>query len=139
MWRSLSLVFLLISCGACSEKPVSGSCPTVLPRWTKPKDGLSSFRPISFIQLSGGQPTWDGESLSHAELERRLKLSADMNPRWHVLFDPSGARNCAEATELRDEINRFADCKGTGVCGQGASKEFIRLKDEGRSGNWGIE
>jgi len=81
--------------------------------------------------MAGEQVLWDGRQVDAAELQRLLVLAPQLNPVDHVLFDPRGASNCREAEQLRDEIDRLADCRGKGRCGQGDPREFTRLRDAG--------
>ena len=88
----------------------------------------------SAVTLSGGKLVWDGEQVTHDEFQRRLRLAPTLNPVLHVLFDPSGATSCDQAKHVRDEIDRLADCRGKGRCGQGKLDEFKQFRQGGRSG-----
>ena len=114
----------------CSKIPVGPDCPKLLPRWSEPRDGLGPFRGLVAVGIVGAQPMWDGQPVDMLELDRRLEFVSKVDPAYHILFDPSGASTCLAATELRDRINRVADCQGAGVCGQGAEEEFIRRRFE---------
>lgn len=81
--------------------------------------------------MAGKQVLFDGRPLSAAEFHRFLRLAPKLNPIDHVLFDPSGAQSCRVAKQLRDDIDRLADCRGKGLCGQGDQREFKRLRDTG--------
>src|SRR3954466_10544868 len=94
------LVFGLAICAAlqgCGQKRVSAACPSRLPGWTKPADGMDPHGIHSTVTMSGKQVFWDGRAVDASELQRLLGLAPRLNPVDHVLFDPAGAADCREA------------------------------------------
>lgn len=85
----------------------------------------------SIVTVAGDAPLLNGEALSKSKFEELLALASRTNPVVHILYDPSGARDCEKAKRIRDHVNRLADSQGDGLCGQGAASEFLRLRDTG--------
>jgi len=132
----MRLLILLVAVGVavgCSEQLPTADCPATLQGWTKPKDGMDPHGVHSSVTLAGDKIIWDGEEVTRDEFQRRLQLAPTLDPVLHVLFDPSGARSCAQAEQVRDEIDRLADCPGKGRCGQGSLQEFRKYRDRGAS------
>ena len=88
----------------------------------------------SSVTMSRDKLVWDGEQINHDEFRRRLTLAPSMNPVLHILFDPTGASSCHQAEQVRDKIDRFADCRGKGRCGLGKLNEFKKFRDGGGPG-----
>jgi hypothetical protein len=137
MKKAVAVFGLAVALQGCGQKAVSAACPSRLPGWTKPADGMDPHGIHSTVTMSGKQVFWDGQPVDARELERRLTLAPRLNPVDHVLFDPAGAANCHEAERVRDEINRRGDCQGQGLCGQGTASEFKRLREAGRA--WSVK
>jgi hypothetical protein len=115
----------------CAERPVTANCPSLLPGWTQPKDGMDPHGWHATITVAGETVLWDGSAVSDPEFQKRLQAAPKFNPVLHVIFDPKGARSCQVAKDVRDEIDRLADCRGEGLCGQGSAADFKRLRDMG--------
>lgn len=127
-FAALAAYFLLLGC---SDAPVAQNCPSMLAGWTQPKDGMEPHGWHATVTLGSNSVLWDGEAVDEAEFRQRLRQSTKLSPVLHILFDPEHGRSCKEAENVRDEINRLADCQGEGLCGQGNSEEFKRLRDTG--------
>jgi hypothetical protein len=131
--KAITLLGCVLCAGlqGCDEKPVTRTCPSLLPGWTQPKDGMDEHGVHSTVTMAGERVLLDGQTETAAEFERHLREAPRMNPVLHILFDPSGARNCREAERVRNQIDGLADCRGKGLCGQGSASEFKRLRDGG--------
>ena len=116
----LPLLLLAATLASCAdEEPVSATCPSVLPKWSKPQDGRSAFRIMNVVAFAQSGPTWNGQPVAREELSEYLERGNLIEPAAFVVLDPSAASDCKAATELRDFINQEADCQGVGFCGQG--------------------
>jgi hypothetical protein len=68
--------------------------------------------------------TWNGNSVSLDKLGEYLAYGNTIVPEAFVVLDPSDAPTCREAAELRDFIDKAADCQGAGFCGQGSREAW---------------
>jgi hypothetical protein len=75
---------------------------------------------MNVIAFSKSGLTWNGVPISHQKLLEYLADGRSMDTVPLTVLDPSAAPDCRTATELRDEINKYADCQGEGICGQGS-------------------
>lgn len=129
--RSFAALAAYFFLSGCSDAPVAPNCPSLLAGWTQPEDGMEPHGWHATVTLKGDRVFWDGEAVDEAEFRQRLRGSTKLSPVLHILFDPANGRSCKEAEEVRNEIDRLADCQGEGLCGQGKPDEFKRLRDTG--------
>jgi hypothetical protein len=115
---------LLFGCGDDVVLVQSGRCPSLLPRWSKPADGRSAFRPMSIVAIDGAKLTWNRVAIDDATLRKYVALSASMNPSGFVVLDATGADSCRTATKVRDEIDSYGKCRSDGLCGQGSAEAW---------------
>lgn len=116
---------LAIALNGCNlGQPTDKQCPALLPKWSEPTTGRSSYLIMNAVAFTGTGITWNRQPISNAQLRAFLARGLKLNPVPFIVFDPTNAPNCPEAIKVRDVINSAGDCQGMGMCGQGSSAEW---------------
>ena len=129
MNRSLSSTIacgaLVIALNGCNlEPPTDKQCPALLPKWSKPTNGRSGHLITNVVAFTDNGITWNRQPISNNQLQTYLARGLQLNPVPFIVLDPTNARSCAEASKVRDVINRAGDCQGEGMCGQGSAADW---------------
>jgi hypothetical protein len=122
-------VFAVIIAGAhpqVGQISAGVACPQVARNWIMPRAGLPEHRVMMTVRLRGGDIIWSGRMVSRGELRHYLLATRVMNPLPTIIFDPSGASDCAVAGEIRDLIDEAAACQNGGICGEGTVEQWLR-------------
>lgn len=116
-----------IALGGCNfEQPANAQCPLLLPKWSEPADGRSSYFILNIVSFTDTGITWNRQPVSNEQLQAHLARGLELNPVPFIVLDPTNAPSCAEATKVQDAINSAADCQGVGMCGQGSAIDWER-------------
>jgi hypothetical protein len=114
-----------IALGGCNfEQPANNQCPSLLPKWSEPTDGRSSYLIINIVAVTDTGITWNRQPVSDEQLAAYLARGLELNPVPFIVLDPTNAPRCAEASKVRDAINSAGDCQGVGMCGQGSAVDW---------------
>ena len=117
------VAIMMILSGCDEVRP--GLCPAPLAGWYEPKTGGTGGQVRARIALAGTRISWNGDPTDEKELAEYLRLSRTMSPPPLVMFDPAGAESCAQASRIRDLIDKEYDCRAN-KCWQGSQQEFQR-------------
>eukprot|EP01013_Petalomonas_cantuscygni_P037466 TRINITY_DN682_c0_g2_i1.p5 TRINITY_DN682_c0_g2~~TRINITY_DN682_c0_g2_i1.p5 ORF type:complete len:136 (+),score=2.36 TRINITY_DN682_c0_g2_i1:1802-2209(+) len=124
----LRTILVLIICGsltACSNGAQDAEkCSLLSAGWSQPKDGVPTFAMVNTIAWSDYSITWNGIQVEESQLTGFLTETRNFVPEPLTVYDPVGAPNCGRATELRDLIDKAANCKRGGVCGLGKEADW---------------
>jgi hypothetical protein len=115
----LILAALSLAGGGPDHRLELRQCPAVLPGWLRPSDGLPAHRIVLDVRLRGHDLLWGGRRVTRRALRIFLSRTRRMEPAPFILFDPSGAADCAAARSVRDLIDASLECGRSAVCGQG--------------------
>lgn len=108
----------------CGTPPPCAAPP--LPGWIAASEGLPDHRVLSEVRLEGRTIFWAGRPVSRRRLRLYLARGRRVEPAPFILFDASGAANCAEAAALRALVDRAARCGEGGFCGEGRRADWRR-------------
>lgn len=123
MWLYRFVLALIGLGGADLNGAGRPQCPAVVPGWIEPADGYPEWRMRNVVGLRGDTTFWNRRPVSWHVLRHYLSLSSSVNAAAFIIFDPTGAADCATATAVRDRIDE-AGCQGELVCGQGRAQDW---------------
>ena len=115
--RHVAAVAALAS-GACSGR-TAVVCPAPVPSWIRSPTTKPGHTGANILTMSSdGVPRWNRARTSWNELERYLRLVAEMTPQPVTIFRPTADAPCAEVIRVRELMSRRLPC-GAGACGEG--------------------
>lgn len=113
-------LILLPSCD--SHRTYAEGCGALPKAWITPRQGRSVLSLLSVISVSGDDVIdWNGQRISEASLQLRLKRTGDLNPVpvTQIIFAPDV--DCERVRRLRALLSSNLDCTSN-LCAEGAGK-----------------